>query len=177
MTKEGKTLIPESYKCIILKNCEINKTGLKSVSDVLNNELGFQHNLSLGITYERSYIYSLNKSWNVEILDLLYNADEVAADQIVGRTTSATEDAAAAINQTEVEDNTQEPTAEPTPEPAQADYENYLIKKGDTLSEIVVKFKSKNPNLTVKMIQAANPAIIKNVNKIYAGDTIKIPLK
>lgn len=68
---------------------------------------------------------------------------------------------------------TNKPTAEkpsapaPTTEPT---YINYKIKKGDTLSAIAKKYKT-----TVKAIKAANPEKIKNVNKIYAGDTIKIP--
>ena len=44
------------------------------------------------------------------------------------------------------------------------------IKKGDTLSKIAKTFGT-----TVKAIKEANPDKIKNVNKIYTGDTIKIP--
>ena len=68
---------------------------------------------------------------------------------------------------------TNKPTAEkpsapaPTTEPK---FINYKIKKGDTLSAIAKKYKT-----TVKAIKAANPEKIKNVNKIYAGDVIKIP--
>lgn len=59
------------------------------------------------------------------------------------------------------------PDPEPTPEPS---YIEYKIKKGDTLSKIAKSFGT-----TVKAIKDANPEKIKNVNKIYAGDTIKIP--
>ena len=69
------------------------------------------------------------------------------------------------------------PTPAPTPEtPAPPSYEikpsfiNYTIKKGDTLSKIAKEY-----NTTVKAIKEANPDKIKNVNKIYAGDRIKIP--
>ena len=47
-------------------------------------------------------------------------------------------------------------------------YIEYTIKKGDTLSEIAKKYGT-----TVKKLQSING--IKNANKIYAGDTIKIP--
>ena len=49
-------------------------------------------------------------------------------------------------------------------------YTTYKIKKGDTLSKIAKKYGT-----TVKAIKEANPEKIKDVNKIYAGDTIKIP--
>ena len=48
-------------------------------------------------------------------------------------------------------------------------YIEYTIKKGDTLSEI-----AKEHNTTVKVLKELNN--IANVNKIYAGDTIKIPI-
>ena len=48
-------------------------------------------------------------------------------------------------------------------------YIEYKIKRGDTLSEI-----AKDHNTTVKVLKELNN--IANVNKIYAGDTIKIPV-
>jgi len=60
-----------------------------------------------------------------------------------------------------------EPVQEPAPEP---NYIEYKIKSGDTLTKIAKAY-----NTTVKAIKAANPDKIKNVNKIYAGDIIKIP--
>lgn len=60
-----------------------------------------------------------------------------------------------------------EPTPEPDPEPS---YIEYKIKKGDTLTKIAQTY-----NTTVSAIKSANPDKIKNVNKIYAGDVIKIP--
>lgn len=61
----------------------------------------------------------------------------------------------------------EKPTAPATTEPT---YISYKIKKGDTLSAIAKKYKT-----TCAAIKAANPDKIKNINKIYAGDTIKIP--
>ena len=66
-----------------------------------------------------------------------------------------------------------QPQPEPTPTPtapSEPTYITYKIKKGDTLSKIAKQYKT-----TVKAIKAANPDKIKDVNKIYAGDTIKIP--
>lgn len=60
---------------------------------------------------------------------------------------------------------------DPKPEP-KPQYTTYKIKKGDTLTSIAKKYGT-----TVKAIKEANPDKIKNVNKIYAGDTIKIPTK
>ena len=53
-------------------------------------------------------------------------------------------------------------------EPPQGDFIEYTIKRGDTLSAI-----AKNFGTTVKQIMADNPSI-KDANKIYAGDVIKI---
>jgi LysM repeat protein len=46
----------------------------------------------------------------------------------------------------------------------------YFVQKGDTLSEI-----AQRNHLTVDQIMAVNPQI-KDKNKIYAGDTIYLPL-
>ena len=62
-----------------------------------------------------------------------------------------------------------EPEPQPQPEPS---YMTYKIKKGDTLTKIAKTFGT-----TVKAIKEANPDKIKNVNKIYTGDTIKIPTR
>ena len=62
-----------------------------------------------------------------------------------------------------------------TPEPVKPQepkYINYKIKSGDTLSKIAKAYGT-----TVAAIKAANPDKIKNVNKIYAGDIIKIPTR
>lgn len=64
----------------------------------------------------------------------------------------------------------QEPIKE-EPKPIEEDkYTTYKIKKGDTLSKIAKKYGT-----TVKAIKAANPDKIKDANKIFAGDIIKIP--
>lgn len=66
-----------------------------------------------------------------------------------------------------------EPTPQPEPQPQpEPFFMTYKIKKGDTLSKIAKTFGT-----TVKAIQEANPNKIKNVNKIYAGDIIKIPTR
>ena len=58
----------------------------------------------------------------------------------------------------------------PTTQVEEPKYTLYKVKSGDTLSKIAKKYGT-----TVKAIKEANPDKIKNVNKIYAGDTIKIP--
>lgn len=63
-----------------------------------------------------------------------------------------------------------EPPVVQEPKPQEPKYTEYTIKKGDTLTKIAKAYGT-----TVKAIKAANPEKIKNVNKIYAGDTIKIP--
>lgn len=69
---------------------------------------------------------------------------------------------------------TGEPAPSPTPvkpEPIAApSYIEYKIKKGDTLSKIAKAY-----GVSVQAIKEANPDKIKNVNKIYAGDVIRIP--
>ncbi len=54
--------------------------------------------------------------------------------------------------------------------------QSYTIKKGDTLIKIIhreLKIKT-DPKKTLKIIKLMNPNIV-DVNKIYAGDTIKLP--
>jgi GH25 family lysozyme M1 (1,4-beta-N-acetylmuramidase) len=58
-----------------------------------------------------------------------------------------------------------QPTPQPAPKPAQAS--TYIVKSGDTLSEIAAKH-----NTTVAAISALNG--ISNPNKIYVGQTIKL---
>ena len=61
------------------------------------------------------------------------------------------------------------PEPAPAPEPAEQ-YINYKIQKGDTLTTIAKKYGT-----TIQTLKKLNN--IKNVNLIYAGDTIKIPVK
>ena len=61
-----------------------------------------------------------------------------------------------------------EPTPEPIPEPVE--YVDYTVKKGDTLNAIAKKY-----NVTLSAIMAVNPQI-KDPNKIYVGQVIKIPI-
>ena len=55
----------------------------------------------------------------------------------------------------------------------------YKIKRGDTLYKIIrrqLKITDTNIPKTLRMIKSINPGI-RNVNKIYAGKTIKLPGK
>ena len=61
------------FKYIILKNCEIELADLKSFQEVISNESGFQNNLGISISYERSFIYNLNNIYKTETLDMYYN--------------------------------------------------------------------------------------------------------
>lgn len=59
----------------------------------------------------------------------------------------------------------------PTPDPVvTVEFVNYTVKKGDTLSAIAKKY-----NTTVDVIMSVNPDI-KDPNKIYVGQVIKIPV-
>ena len=54
--------------------------------------------------------------------------------------------------------------------------QSYTIKKGDTLIKIIyreLKIKT-DIKKTLKIIQSMNPRVV-DINKIYAGDTIKLP--
>lgn len=51
-------------------------------------------------------------------------------------------------------------------------YINYIVKKGDTLSAIADHFDT-----TVKEIQSANRSEVKDVNKIYVGQVLIIPVR
>ena len=73
-TKYGNTKdLNMCFKCIILKNCEIELQDLKSFQETISNEEGFQNNLSLSVSYERSFIYSLNNVYVTETLDMYYS--------------------------------------------------------------------------------------------------------
>ena len=62
-----------SFKCIILKNCEIDLNNLTTTPEVLSTEepLSLEH--TINIKYQRSYIYNLNKPLSIELLDNMYN--------------------------------------------------------------------------------------------------------
>lgn len=55
-------------------------------------------------------------------------------------------------------------------EPETVEYDTYTIEWGDTLSAIAKKYRT-----TVKKLKELNADKIIDVNKIYAGDTIKVP--
>ena len=65
-----------------------------------------------------------------------------------------------------------------TPSPSSTGSRPYTIIKGDTLIKIItreLKLKT-DPKGTLKIIKSMNPNIV-DVNKIYAGDVIKLPVK
>ena len=64
-----------SFKCIYLKNCEILINDLESITGNLNNEKGFNQELSMTISFERHYSYNINKELNLMISDAGYIND------------------------------------------------------------------------------------------------------
>lgn len=62
-----------SFKCIILKNCEISLEDLSTTPEVLSTEEPLSLDHSINIKYQRSYIYNLNKPLSIEVLDNMYN--------------------------------------------------------------------------------------------------------
>ena len=58
-----------SFKCIYLKNCEILINDLESITGNLNNEKGFNQELSMTISFERHYSYNINKELGVQLAD------------------------------------------------------------------------------------------------------------
>ena len=61
-----------SFKCIYLKNCEILINDLESITGNLNNEKGFNQELSMTISFERHYSYNINKEFGLMISDAGY---------------------------------------------------------------------------------------------------------
>lgn len=92
------------FKYIILKNCEIELTDLKSFQEVISNESGFQNDLSMIISYERSFIYNLNNIYKTETLDMYYNETD---EKTVFTNTPVKE-----VEKTTDEDNKEKPMSE-----------------------------------------------------------------
>ena len=67
-----------SFKCIYLKNCEILINELESITGNLNNEKGFNQELSMTISFERHYSYNINKELKLIVADsgLMMNISE-----------------------------------------------------------------------------------------------------
>lgn len=65
-----------SYKCIILKNCEISLEDLITTPESLSTEEPVNLEFTITINYLRSYIYNINNILNIENLDNLYNDEE-----------------------------------------------------------------------------------------------------
>lgn len=62
-----------SYKCIILKNCEILYNDLSSVTGTFTNLEPIKAELQMDISFERFYVYTVNYELNTKILDGLFN--------------------------------------------------------------------------------------------------------
>ena len=62
-----------SFKCIILKNCEIDLESLTTTPEVLSNTEPATFDYTISISFQRSYIYNLNKPLSIELLDNMYN--------------------------------------------------------------------------------------------------------
>lgn len=62
-----------SFKCIILKNCEISLEDLSTTPEVLSTEEPLSLDHSINIKYQRSYIYNLNRPLSIEVLDNMFN--------------------------------------------------------------------------------------------------------
>lgn len=65
-----------SYKCLILKNCEIDINELSTTPEVVNNENPFTLDYTIKINYLRSYVYNINNILNIEMLDNMFNIDD-----------------------------------------------------------------------------------------------------
>jgi hypothetical protein len=65
-----------SYKCLILKNCEIDINELSTTPEVVNNEVPFTLDYTIKINYLRSYVYNINNILNIEMLDNMFNIDD-----------------------------------------------------------------------------------------------------
>lgn len=78
-----------SFKCIYLKNCEILINELESITGNLNNEKGFNQELSMTISFERHYSYNINKEFGLMVSDSGYiNNTKPILDDFSKRLTS-----------------------------------------------------------------------------------------
>ena len=161
--------LPETYKCLVLKNCEIIYKDLKTVNDVLSNENGFQNKLTLKIDFERSFIYDVNKVWGVEILDLIYDENAVKSIKDHNESMQSTLDYSGGISEPVTSPSTEAPTDGKV-------LEYYKVKSGDCLAKIASdmnkKHKLKN-KLTYDDIYNANLDAMKKNQEIYKSRTGK----
>lgn len=76
-SKITNTLSPDSltFKCLILKNCEINYKDLTTIPASLSNEIGFANNLTMEINFERVFVHSVNNELDIETLNSMYDED------------------------------------------------------------------------------------------------------
>jgi hypothetical protein len=71
-----------TFKCLILKNCEIALNDLSSTNDTFNNAEGFTFEATMNIVYDRAFMYSISKTLNAEILDSFYRGEAVPETEI-----------------------------------------------------------------------------------------------
>ena len=58
-----------SFKCVYLKNCEILLDSVRSMPNNLNNETGTKLEYSIDISFDRHYIYNVNKELGLTLTD------------------------------------------------------------------------------------------------------------
>ena len=58
-----------SFKCIYLKNCEIILDSINSMPNALSNETGTKPEYSIDISFDRHYIYNVNKELGLTLTD------------------------------------------------------------------------------------------------------------
>lgn len=58
-----------SFKCVYLKNCEILLDSVRSMPTNLNNETGTKLEYSIDISFDRHYIYNVNKELGLTLTD------------------------------------------------------------------------------------------------------------
>lgn len=66
-----------TFKCLILKNCEIALNDFSSTNDTFNNAEGTTFEATMNIVYDRAFMYSISKTLNAEILDNFYRGEAV----------------------------------------------------------------------------------------------------
>lgn len=66
-----------TFKCLILKNCEIALNDFSSTNDTFNNAEGTTFEATMNIVYDRAFMYSISKTLNAEILDNFYRGSDI----------------------------------------------------------------------------------------------------
>jgi len=163
-------LAKEDTAQITLKKTAISKQNLYTYTvkkgDILSAIVRLIPNVSEEDIQEN---YKIIKDLNPDIADL----NKLRPGQLLVLPGKPLTEAAQNKNETASTDSTN-PAVPPASNTAGG--KTYAIKKGDTLVKIIyheLKFKS-DPVQMIRAIKALNPRIV-NVNRIYAGQTIKLP--